>query len=1465
MNGERDAAQFDLILAKEELRKQSEWLRITLSSIGDAVIATDAEGRVNFMNGVAETLTGWSQAEAAGRPLLEVFNIVNEHTRRPAENPALPALREGAVVGLANHTALIARDGAERLIDDSAAPVRASDGSMVGAVLVFRDVTERRRADEARSRLASIVESSADAIISKSLDGTILSWNAEAQRVFGYSPEEAIGQPITMLIPSELLDEERSILERLRRGERIEHFETVRVTKAGRRIDISLAVSPVRNGEGEVVGASKVARDITERKRAEAERARLAETLQLALTSADLGTWDWDPETDLITLSERAAEIYGVPPGQNFTREWMRGLLSSEYRDRVRRAAAQAVAGHADYDMEYPLDRSRGGRVWVAARGRGVYDGGKLTRMIGVVQDVTARKEAEEALRESEARHRVLAELGDATQPLTDPVDIMATSARLLAEHLGVDRCAYAEVEDESVFVITGDHPRGVPSIVGRWPVAAFGTECARLMLANEPYVVIDVDADLRIAPADRPAYQATNIAAVICIPLHKDGRFTAAMAVHQKVPRNWTPAEVRLVTTVVGRCWEALERAAAERALAASRARLDYAVRASGIGFWYCDLPFDLLQWDDRVKAHFGLPPEGVVTIDTFYDRLHPDDRDRTRRAIERSIGDRTPYDIQYRTVDPTSGAVKWVRALGGAAYGPAGLPTRFDGVTIDVTEQRRAEEEAKESAERFLLVSRATNDAVWDWDVRTNRVWWNEGVTTLFGYRPDQVGPDVNWWVEHIHPEDRERVVSGIHDVIDHGGLHWSAEYRFGKADGSYAFVADRGYAVHGAGGETIRMLGGMQDVTARMSAEADRRRSHAEAEAERAKLAEVFRLAPSFMAVLRGPEHIFERSNEHYTNLVGGRKLIGLTVREALPEIAGQGLFEILDRVYRTGEAYTGTDARVVLETEAGLRERILDFVYQPMRDVEGTVSGILVQGIDQTNRRRAEADLIRVTAASDRRKRLYETILSSTPDFIYVFSLDHRVLYANDALLVMWGHSPESAIGKTFLEIGYEPWHAQMHDREIDQVRATKQPIRGEVPFTGTNGRRIYDYIFVPVLGADGEVEAVAGTTRDVTDRQAMEQELREADRKKDDFIALLAHELRNPLAPIRNGLQVLRMAGRDVDAAARARGIMERQLTHMVRLIDDLLDVSRISRNKMELRRARVSLADVIASAVETARPLIDEAGHELTISLPAAPVHLDADLTRLAQVFSNLLTNSAKYTPPPGRIGIAAERAGGEVVVSVRDTGIGIPASSLPNIFDMFSQVDRSIERSAGGLGIGLALVKGLVEMHGGTVAAASPGDGAGSTFTVTLPVTADRTEAPSLASDGGSSRSQRRILVVDDNRDGASSLAEMLRLLGNEVRTAHDGIEAVEQAERFRPEVILMDVGMPRLNGLDATRLIREQPWGKAVIVVALTGWGQEGDRKRSREAGCDGHLVKPVGLAELERFLAEARPRGE
>jgi PAS domain S-box-containing protein len=819
--------------ATEAVRRSEERLRVTLASIGDAVITTDIHNRVAFLNGVAEDLTRWNNADAIGQPLETVFRIVNEHSRQTVGNPASRALREGVVVGLANHTVLIGRDGSERPIDDSAAPVRDGDGNVIGAVLVFRDVSERRRIEkqiaeqgEAARKLAAIVDSSDDAIISKSLDGTVQSWNGAAERMFGYTAREAIGSAITLLFPPDRLDEEARIIARIRAGERVEHFDTVRLRKDGSAIPVSLTISPVKDAQGRTVGASKIARDITER------------------------------------------------------------------------IASEAALRHTE--------------------------------------------------------ERLLIEL-EATSRLHELSGRLLSATELLP--------ALQNVLDNAI----------------RTCNAAFGN-----------------------------------------IQLFNVGANALEIAVQHGFRSEF----------------------------------LDY-FRSVGI--------------DKGSACSQAMQRGGRVVIEDVL-------------------------------LDPT--------------YVP------------------------------------------------------HHAITASTGYRAVASTPLV------------------AHDgaVVGMLSVHFRTPHTLSDSDG----------------------------------------------------------------------------------------KLLDLYARHA-----------------------------------ADLVERL----------------------------------------------------------------------------------------------------------KLMDELR-----------------------------------HVAAG--------------LSEANRQKDEFLAILAHELRNPLAPIRHCLQILRKSP-DAGAREAARDVMERQLGQMVRLVDDLLDVSRITRGKVELRRERVLLSSVIGSAIETSRPLIEQMRHELTLSLPGRRVELDADPTRLAQVFSNLLNNAAKYTDAGGDIRLAARIDGDDVVVSVRDNGIGIPADKLVGVFDMFSQVDRSMEKAQGGLGIGLTLARRLVAMHEGEVEARSDGPGKGSEFLVRLPLAHDRPSEPAAPEPAAPGTTPLRILIVDDNHDGADTLAAVLRLMGHEVDTAYDGHEGVEAAVRMQPDVVLLDIGLPRLNGYEAARRIRSQ--GLRTLLIAVTGWGQDEDRRRSRDAGFDHHLVKPVDPDELMRLLTELsnRPR--
>jgi PAS domain S-box-containing protein len=528
-----------------------------------------------------------------------------------------------------------------------------------------------------------------------------------------------------------------------------------------------------------------------------------------------------------------------------------------------------------------------------------------------------------------------------------------------------------------------------------------------------------------------------------------------------------------------------------------------------------------------------------------------------------------------------------------------------------------------------------------------------------------------------------------------------------------------------------------------------------------------------------------------------------------------------------------------------------ERLIEDTAAPIRDDSGATLGTVLVFRDVTERKHA-----------DKSRALLAAIVEASEDAIVSKTLNGIIQSWNVGAERLFGYKAEEAIGQSITLI-IPPERLDEERVILERLRRGERIEHFETVRVAKDGRRIDISLSVsPIFDEDSRVIGASKVARDITERKQAEAALREADQRKDEFLALLAHELRNPLAPLRHGLQILRLADSDLATISKVRDVMDRHLEHMVRLIDDLLDICRVSQNKFELRCARVPLSAAIDSAVETVRTAIEADRHNLQVSLPEDPVFLNADLTRLAQVFSNLLSNSAKYTQPGGHISLTAERQGESVVIAVRDDGMGISAEALPRIFDMFSQADRSIARATGGLGIGLALVKRLVEMHGGTVSAKSDGPGRGSTFTVQLPALAKLagSYAPTTTEESSpAAGSGRRILVVDDCRDGAMTLAMTLTLLGNDVLTAHDGMQAIKKAEEFRPQVILMDLGMPGLNGYDAIQAIRQRPWGQSTRIIALTGWGQESDRIRSRDAGFDGHLVKPVSFPELDKMLAE------
>jgi PAS domain S-box-containing protein len=492
--------------------------------------------------------------------------------------------------------------------------------------------------------------------------------------------------------------------------------------------------------------------------------------------------------------------------------------------------------------------------------------------------------------------------------------------------------------------------------------------------------------------------------------------------------------------------------------------------------------------------------------------------------------------------------------------------------------------------------------------------------------------------------------------------------------------------------------------------------------------------------------------------------------------------------------------------------------------------------------------------------------FTRFMQHLPGLAWIKDLQGCYVYVNHAAEKAFAKARQELYGKTDVDIFPAETAAQFREHDLE---ALANPAGVQVIESLQHQDGVVHHSLVskfPIPGPDGKAALVGGIAIDITDRLGAVEALREADRRKDEFLAMLAHELRNPLAPIRNALEILKTPGASADVAEQAKDIMLRQVQHMARLVDDLVDVSRIMRDKIELRKERVELASIMARAVETAQPIIDAHQHELTVAPLPEPIWLEADVIRLAQVIANLLTNAAKYTEKGGHIWLSAEREGCEVVLRVKDTGIGIEPAMLPRIFGLFVQAERSLDRSQGGMGIGLALVRKLVEMHGGSVTALSAGPNRGSEFTVRLPASPEARHEHEMRSDEGKSTPAvaapcLHILVVDDNRDAAKCLALLLRLEGHDVRVAHDGETALAMAQRQPPDLAFLDLGMPGMDGYELCRRMRAEPALAKVVFVALTGWGQEEDARRSHEAGFDRHLVKPMEPHSLKRLLTHPR----
>ncbi|MCA9070056.1 MAG: PAS domain S-box protein, partial [Planctomycetaceae bacterium] len=949
-------------------------------------------------------------------------------------------------------------DGTFRYVLNSGSPRIKPDGTFQGFIGSCVDITDRKQSEEVRSQLAAIVDSSEDAIISKTLTGVILSWNAGAEKIFGYSAEEAVGQSITLIIPKELHDEENLCLEKIRQGERIEHFETVRVSKNGQRIDISLMISPVRDARGEIVAASAVSRDITAARRAEQEIRISEERFRELANNIDQFAWTCDETGNITWYNQRWYDYTGTTFEEMKGWGWM-AVHHPGHVDRVVKRIRRAFETGEPWEDTFPLKGKNGEYRWFLSRAQPIQNNdGQVVRWFGTNTDITKELQAEEALRESEERFRTMANI--------------------------------------------------TPAIL-------------------------------------------------------------------------WTTKPDGTVTWLSDR--------------------------------WY---EYTAMTRDDDLQR--------------WYQVLHPDEVEQSLSIWNESLRNGTPYEIEYR-YRRHDGEYRWFLARANPVRDADGRIVSWCGSSTEIQNQKQMEQ-----AQRFLAEASKSLSALVDYK------------STLQVVAQLSVPSFADWCAV---------------DVLDEKGQP----------------------------------------------------RQLAVAHVDPAKVPLVEELADRFRQSTEAP-------------------------------------FGLLKAIH------------------AG----------------ESDMSNLIPD------------DLLSRPSTDDRNRELIQTL------------------------------SPCSYIRVPL----------QIQDRCL-----------GILTFVTSESGRRYNRLDLEVA------EDLANRVTIAIENARLYHEIQEGHRRKDEFLAMLAHELRNPLAPIRSGLDILAMKeGGDREIVR----VMQDQVEHVVRLVDDLLDVSRIMRNRIELRKEPVLLGKLVQRSVEAARQQIDSLNQELVITQPDEPIWLEADPVRIIQVIENLLNNASKYTGERGRIELAVGKNSEEVTIRLTDTGIGIEPDLLPNVFDLFTQAQGSLDRAQGGLGIGLTLVHRLVTMHDGTVEASSAGPNLGSTFTVKLPIMKRGSQNAEEVVTNSTITQNRTILVVDDNVGAASMLSKLLGMLGNHrVKTAHDGVSALEAILESHPQIVLLDIGLPGMNGYEVAKAVRTRSEFDDVLLIALTGYGQKEDRLRSKKAGFDEHYVKPPSLEQMKEIL--------
>lgn len=1306
------------------------------------------------------------------------------------------------------------------------------------------------------------------------------------------------------------------------RGERLENYEMNWYTPGGIRSTLCWGETlPAMHGHPAIgIGMFQ---DVTHLKQIEENLRQTEERLQLALTSAEMFAWDIDLETQQVVCSPNALEIFGMQVG---SAEAFRAMIHPDDRLPIRQTMEQAIVGDQSFSEEYRILHPSGEVRWLKSQGRVyLNEAGQAIRMIGVSVNITERKqigvEREALLQElqrKERQQRFLIELNESIRAIQDSKEIMWQVMSCTGQHFNVSRCTYGEIDATQEYVtVDRDYCDSVISMVGSHHLNSFGRDIITALKQGKTVVVEDVDRDPRTAGSGAAAFDAIQTKSLLCVPLVKAGRFVALLVLHHVAPRQWTAEEVALLERIAEKTWLAVERSRVEEKLRESEAHLQLALRIGRMGTWDWNIQTGAMLWSEGHFTVLGLQPnECEPSHEVWASHVHPDDLAEAETKLQQAIQARTEYHHEYR-LRWSDGSIHWVEARGQFSYNAQGQPKHSIGAVIDITERKQAEETLHQTLQKLNFHVENTPMAVVEWDHDFRVIRWSAGAERILGWKAEEILGKCLTEIPFVFEDDRESVAEVCQRLVYGQEPHIFSDNRNYTKDGNLVDCEWYNSSLRDKSGRMISVLSLVLDVTERKQTEQEReqllereRIARSEAEAAQQQLTTIFETSPVGLALLDAQQR-FIAINEALAEINGLTREQHLGY--SIPELFGQSepkLVGVFDQIYTTGNPFISPNFAVNVPGRSDRRPGYYNVYYLPTVNSNHQVESVLIYVVDVTERVRLEraqqflSEASAVLASSlDYQTTLERVAQLTVPELadwctVHIVeedgTIDQIAIAHIDPAKLEWAHQlqdkypldPEAARGAALtLRTGQSDFVPEIPDdmlvqaaKDAEHLEILRQvgfssvmtvPVRTQARIIGVisfisaeSGRR---YTFADLQLAE-ELAHRASLAIDNAQLYQLAQRDRAkaeaANRVKDEFLAVLSHELRSPLNPILGWTKMLRSNRLNPTQTEQALETIERNATLQAQLIEDLLDVSRILQGKMTLTIAPVNLATTIEAALETVR-LAAEAKHiELHTSFHPIAGRILGDSNRLQQIVWNLLSNAVKFTPSGGRVEVSLEQVGTEAQIQVKDTGKGITSEFLPHVFDYFRQEDGSTTRKFGGLGLGLAIVRQLVELHGGTAWAESPGQNLGATFIVRLPLNLIEQDdsSDSKQVEDAADLTDVRVLVVDDEADMRELASFILTQAGAQVTTATSAAEALLRLKQSVPDLLLCDVGMPEMDGYTLMRQIRALPaeQGGNVPAIALTAYAGEFNQQQALQAGFHYHLSKPVEPEDLVRTIA-------